>query len=192
MDKNDFKIKIVDFYKDVEKPIINNLYEDKDTKELLVLSTKNDINLFKKGKNTGVVKDKRKLLKEIDVIKKKKVREFSSNIRGNDDFNDIKNSNNKFILDLESMEDLKKNIDNEKIYLRLQNLALLSNSTNIENKQNKESKESKENKENKKNLLIPKIKDLEIKDIKKIKGGNSNIEIQVDTESSEYIEVFSN
>jgi len=147
MDKNDFKIKIVDFYKDVEKPIINNLYEDKDTKELLVLSTKNDINLFKKGKNTGVVKDKRKLLKEIDVIKKKKVREFSSNIRGNDDFNDIKNSNNKFILDLESMEDLKKNIDNEKIYLRLQNLALLSNSTNIENKQNKESKESKENKE---------------------------------------------
>ena len=183
MDKNDFKIKIVDFYKDVEKPIINNLYEDKDTKELLVLSTKNDINLFKKGKNTGVVKDKRKLLKEIDVIKKKKVREFSSNIRGNDDFNDIKNSNNKFILDLESMEDFKKNIDNEKIYLRLQNLALLSNST---------SKESKENKEYKKNLLIPKIKDLEIKDIKKIKGGNSNIEIQIDTESSEYIEVFSN
>jgi hypothetical protein len=180
MDKNDFKIKIVDFYKDVEKPIINNLYEDKDTKELMILSTKNDINLFKKGKNMGVIKDKRKLLKEIDVIKKKKVREFSSNIKSNDDFNEIKNSNNKFILDLESMEDLKKNIDNEKIYLRLQNLALLSNS------------ENKENKENKKNFLIPKIKDLEIKDIKNIKGGNSNVKIQIDSESSEYIEVFSN
>ena len=28
MDNNDFKVKIIDFYKDVDKPIINNLYED--------------------------------------------------------------------------------------------------------------------------------------------------------------------
>ena len=40
MENNDFKIRIIDFYKDVDKPIINNLYEDNLGKNILKLNVK--------------------------------------------------------------------------------------------------------------------------------------------------------
>ena len=55
MDNKDFKVKIVDLYKGVDKPIINNLYEDNQTKEVMKLSEKSDLLLLKKDKNVVIL-----------------------------------------------------------------------------------------------------------------------------------------
>jgi len=79
-DENEnFQIRIIDFYKDVDKPLITNLYNDNEGKDLLKISLKNELSLLKKEKNKWQIKDKRKLLKEIDVVKKRKVKEITSN-----------------------------------------------------------------------------------------------------------------
>ena len=80
----DFTIEIIDFYKGVDKKIINNLINDNETKDILNISLKNELNILKKDKNNWVMKDKRKLLKEIDIVKKKKVKEITSNFNAED------------------------------------------------------------------------------------------------------------
>lgn len=127
MNNEDFKVRIVDLYKDIGEPIINNLYKDKNTQEIMVLSVQNDLSLFKKNKKKCVVKDKRRLLKEIDVMKNKKVKELTSSIsklgKDSPDIKLIRDTNNKMISQLESMDNLKKSLKNEEIYLKLKDLA---------------------------------------------------------------------
>jgi hypothetical protein len=127
MDNENFKIRIVDLYKGIEEPIINNLYKDEKTQDLMVLSIQNDLSLLKKNKKKWIVKDKRKLLKEIDLIKNKKVKEFTSSIsklgKNSPDINLIKNKNNKIISDLEAIDNLKKSLNNDEIYSKLQNIS---------------------------------------------------------------------
>jgi hypothetical protein len=127
MDNENFKIRIVDLYKGMEEPIINNLYKDEKTQDLMVLSIQNDLSLLKKNKKKWIVKDKRKLLKEIDLIKNKKVKEFTSSIsklgKNSPDINLIKNKNNKIISDLEAIDNLKKSLNNDEIYSKLQNIS---------------------------------------------------------------------
>jgi hypothetical protein len=99
MDNNDFKVKIIDFYKDVDKPIINSLYEDHLGKNILEFSTINEIQILKKDKNSWKIKDQRKLLNELESVKKKKIRNLKESFNNFNDLKieEIKNNNNKFI-----------------------------------------------------------------------------------------------
>ena len=110
MDNNDFKVKIIDFYKDVDKPIINSLYEDHLGKNILEFSTINEIQILKKDKNSWKIKDQRKLLNELESVKKKKIRNLKESFNNFNDLKieEIKNNNNKFISEIETITDLKK------------------------------------------------------------------------------------
>jgi hypothetical protein len=248
MDNKDFKVRIIDFYKDVDKPIINDLYNDEKAKNVLELSTKTQFSLLKKNKNKWIIKDQRKLLKEIDSVKKKKVNEIKSSFTklNNEDINinELKDSNNKLIADLESIDNLKKNIDDNELYTKLQNLTLKNYKSKVrkEEKEQKsfkekeqknfkekeqkggfKEKEEKEEKEQKNVSKEIKIIDIQEKNYNQIKGYDSiplrkskvetkfeskfeNINInqnnnkdvslfdvnKLSSESSDYIEIFSN
>ena len=128
MDNENFKVRIVDMYKGVDEPIINNLYKDEKTQGVMLLSIQNEVPLLKKNRKTWVLKDKRKLLKEIDMIKNKKVKEFTSSItklgKNSPDINLIKDTNNKMISSLEAIDNLKKSLNNEEIYSKLKDLSI--------------------------------------------------------------------
>ena len=131
MDNENFKVRIVDMYKGVDEPIINNLYKDEKTQGVMLLSIQNEVPLLKKNRKTWVLKDKRKLLKEIDMIKNKKVKEFTSSItklgKNSPDINLIKDTNNKMISSLEAIDNLKKSLNNEEIYSKLKDLSIKKN-----------------------------------------------------------------
>jgi len=128
MDNENFKVRIVDMYKGVDEPIINNLYKDKKTQGIMLLSVQNEVSLLKKNRKTWVLKDKRKLLKEIDMIKNKKVKEFTSSMtklgKNSPDINLIKDTNNKMISSLEAIDNLKKSVNNDEIYSKLKDLSI--------------------------------------------------------------------
>jgi hypothetical protein len=105
-----------------------------------------------------------------DKATKKKVKEFTSNVNNYNNIDELKNNNNKIIADLESIDTLKKSIGDDKLYLRLQNLALLNN---------KSYKKNEEKKDNKK--LIKGKNKIELSELS-----------QFSSETEDYIEVFSN
>ena len=198
MDNKDFKVRIVDLYKGIDNPIIDNLYEDNQTKEVMVLSEKTDLLLLKKDKNRWVLKDKRKLLKEIDIVKNRKVREFTSSIsklrKNSPDINLIKDTNDKIISDLESIDNLKKSLNNEQTYMKLQNLSSLNYLGEKENKKDnkKENKKKPSNQNGGNNITtipINKSNNINVKD-EKVKKTLSDIS-QL-SESEDFIEIFSN
>lgn len=221
MDKQDFKVRIVNFYKDVDKPMLNSLYDDSEVKDILMLSTKTEFPLLQKDKNGWNVKNKGKLLKDIDSIKKKKVKEFTSIVnnyhKDNTNINELKNTNNKMISELESIDNLKKSLGNQELYVRLQNLALLNNNTTTQ-KPSKSIKQNSKDKSLDEHNKLEKIKlnltntiqkgsgkiqdESNNKLIKnketKINNNKSNVKnnlsdlSQLSSESEEYIEVFSN
>jgi hypothetical protein len=123
-----FKVRIVDMYKGLDEPIINNLYKNEKTQGVMVLSVQNELPLLKKNRKNWVLKDKRKLLKEIDMIKNKKVKEFTSSItklgKNSPDINLMKDTNNKIINELESIDNFKKSLNNDEIYLKLKDLSI--------------------------------------------------------------------
>ena len=172
---NDFKIRIIDFYNDIDKPIINNIYENKDFKNIIELSVVSEVPLIKKDKdkNKIKIKDKRKILKEIDVIKNKKVKEMTNNLKKIDDkeINKLKESHTKLLNDIESINNLKKNIEETTNYDSLKNLALLGGSKEIV-------KERKSKKKNENKIDEYQIKIVDIEPTKNI--------------SDDYIEIFSN
>jgi hypothetical protein len=175
MENNDFKVRIIDFYKDVDKPIINNLYEDNLGKNILEFSTNNEIQILKKDKNSWKIKDQRKLLNELESIKKKKIKNLkeSFNNFNDSDINEIKNKNNKYLSEIETITDLKKNLKNKDTYLKLKNLSLLGTS-NIKG-----------------GSISP--SSLKIIDINNNKEINIKIDnILISSESEEFIEIFSN
>lgn len=212
MDNKDFKVRIVDLYKGVDNPIINNLYEDNQTKEIMKLSEKSDLLLLKKDKNKWVLKDKRKLLKEIDMVKNRKVREFTSSIsklgKDSPNINLMKDTNEKMISDLESIDNLKKSLNNDEMYLRLQNLSRINN-LEKKNKKDKEDKEIIQNGGNnissisvvkpKIQIINSKIKNNNnssigpfVKPVENFKSRKTLSDISQLSESEDYIEIFSN
>jgi len=133
MSNNKFNIKIIDIYKDVDKPIINNINSDNTCKNILELSSINEISLLKKDRNNWKIKDKRKILKDIETVKNKKVKEFKNKL----DFKnikiiDIKEANNKMLSEIESINNLKENIENDDIYNKIKNLTLLGSTKKIQ------------------------------------------------------------
>ena len=202
MNNQNFKVRIVDFYKDMNKP--SGLYEDSEVKDLLMLSNKTEFPLLQKEKDKWIIKNKGKILKDIDSMKKKKVKEFTSNVNNYNNIDELKNNNNKIIADLESIDILKKSIGDDKLYLRLENLALLNNKSYKKNKElqhnnnnHKEEKEKANYKQEKANYKQEKINYKQDKEIIKGKIKNNNkIELselsQFSSETEDYIEVFSN
>jgi hypothetical protein len=88
----------------------NNLYDNDQTKEIMELSERSELLLLKKDKNRWVLKDKIKLLKEIDIVKNRKVREFTSSIsklgKNSPNINLMKDTNNKMISDIKVIFDM--------------------------------------------------------------------------------------
>jgi tRNA(Met) C34 N-acetyltransferase TmcA len=69
------------YYKNIDKPVIDNCVNKLNLKNLLALSTITDLYLFtKKKKNEWKLKDKRELLKECDVKRKKTIKEVSTSL----------------------------------------------------------------------------------------------------------------
>ena len=172
MENNDFNIRIIDFYKEINKPIIDKMITDNSFKNILELSTISEITLLKKQKNNWFLKDKKKILKEIETSKKKKMKEIKNNLYKINiiKINDIKENNNKLFSDLESIVLLKNNIENDIIYNNIKNLSLLSNNIELTKQPKRKTKQKKK---------------LEI-----IKIDFDNLNISSD--SNDFIEVFSN
>lgn len=53
MENNDFNIRIIDFYKEINKPIIDKMITNNSFKNILELSTISDVSLLKKQKIIG-------------------------------------------------------------------------------------------------------------------------------------------
>lgn len=172
MENNDFNIRIIDFYKEINKPIIDKMITNNSFKNILELSTISDVSLLKKQKNNWFLKDKKKILKEIETSKKKKMKEIKNNLYKINiiKINDIKENNNKLFSDLESIDLLKNNIENDIIYNNIKNLSLLSNNIEL-------TKQPKRKTKQKKKLEIIKI------DFDKL---------NLSSESNDFIEIFSN
>jgi hypothetical protein len=75
---NNLDKKSLDFY--LNQPDINNYINKFNLKNLLKLSTETDLYLFKKKKNTWILKDKRVILKECEYKKKQTVKEATCSI----------------------------------------------------------------------------------------------------------------
>ena len=180
MEDTEFKIKIIDFYKDVDKPIINNIYEDNFGKNILEFTALNQVPILKKEKTNWKVKDKKKILKDLENVQKRKIKIFKDSFNGFDELNinQIKEKNTKLLSEIETITDIKKKIDNDENYLRLKNLAALG-STKIDQKGGK----------SKKNLTNIKIVDINEETKTKIKINTSFIN---SSESDDFIEIFSN
>ena len=72
---------IENYYKNIDKPVIDNCVNNLNLKNLLALSTITDLYLFtKKKKNEWKLKDKRELLKECDIKRKKTIKEVSTSL----------------------------------------------------------------------------------------------------------------
>ena len=181
MEHNNFKIRIIDFYKEINKPIIDKMITDDSFKNILDLSSISEIQLLKKEKNNWYLKDKNKILKEIETRKKTKMKEIKRNLSKINiiKINDIKENNNKLITDLESIDLLKNNIEDDIIYNNIKNLSLLSNNIDLtKNTKKKQSGGTHDlNIKNKRNLKIIKI----------------NLdELNLSSDSNDFIEIFSN
>jgi hypothetical protein len=148
--ENKFDLRIIDFYKNIDIPIINNMVSDNSFKNILELSSISEISLLKKQKKKWCLIDKRKILKDIEITKKRKINEIKNNLSKIDiiKIDDIKNNNNKLFSDLESINLLKNNINDDNIYNNIKNLSLLSNVVELikdtsHNKYNKTTKQKK-------------------------------------------------
>jgi hypothetical protein len=98
--------KIDTYYSNVDKKVLTNLCKNNNLKNLINLSTQTDINVFNKNK----LKNKNKLLKECEQIKKKELKHTSmllSNLAKLNQVNDIQNIHNV----CQKLEDKITNID---------------------------------------------------------------------------------
>lgn len=121
-------IKISD-YQDIKLP--DEFKLNNNIKNLLELSVSNNINLFNNKKKTKL-KNKKSIIKDCKKLKKLKIIEFSkelSNITENEtDTNIIKQKNNKYISNIESIDSIINIIDNNDSELDILN-NILSKST---------------------------------------------------------------
>jgi hypothetical protein len=115
--------KIEDYYKNIDKPVINNYINNINFKNILELSTITDLYVFKKEKkNQWKLKDKRQLLKECEYERKKTIKEVTTslNVLSKDkssNIKDIKVKNSNMINKIENIDSLIENI--EKVYSTL-------------------------------------------------------------------------
>lgn len=200
--ENKFDLRIIDFYKNIDIPIINNMVSDNSFKNILELSSISEISLLKKQKKKWCLIDKRKILKDIEITKKRKINEIKNNLSKIDiiKIDDIKNNNNKLFSDLESINLLKNNINDDNIYNNIKNLSLLSNVVELikdtpYNKYNKITKQKKV--KNQLGGLNSSIKIIDFEENSNTIQNLETIKLNLDktfisSESDDFIEIFSN
>jgi len=110
------------YYKNIDKPVIDNCVNNLNLKNLLALSTITDLYLFtkKKKKNEWKLKDKRELLKECDIKRKKTIKEVSTSLnvlsknKSTNLVKEIKIKNDTLLNKIENIDSLIETI--EKVY----------------------------------------------------------------------------
>jgi hypothetical protein len=109
------------YYKNIDKPVIDKCVNNLHLKNLLSLSTITDLYLFtKKKKNEWKLKDKRELLKECDIKRKKTIKEVSTSLnvlsknKSKNLVKEIKLKNDTLLNKIENIDSLIETI--EKIY----------------------------------------------------------------------------
>lgn len=113
---------IENYYKNIEKPVIDNYVNNLNLKNLLDLSTITDLYLFtkKKKKNEWKLKDKREILKECDIKRKKTIKEVSTSLnvlsknKSTNLVKEIKIKNDKLLNKIENIDSFIETI--EKLY----------------------------------------------------------------------------
>jgi hypothetical protein len=108
------------YYKNIDKPIIDNYVNNFNIKNLLALSTITDLYLFRKQKkNEWKLKDKREILKECNIKRKKTIKEVSTSlnvlakISSTNLVNEIKNKNYNLFNKLENIDSLIETIEKD-------------------------------------------------------------------------------
>lgn len=133
--ENEIKMKIYDFYKNVDKTVINNLTKDENSQDVLKLSVYAELNLLNKTNDKWKLKDKRTLLKEIDLEKKNKIKQLTNLLENslNNTLENIKTANEKIINDINNINNLKRTIEKDDVYNNIKNITK-KNYTNKINK----------------------------------------------------------
>ena len=154
---NEIKTKITDFYKNVDKPIVNNLFKDENIQNVLKLSMQSELPILNKINNKWKIKDRRKLLKEIDIEKKNKVSQLTKSLDSINDnvIEDIKKTNEKVILDINNINHLRRTIEKDDIYNTMKNITRKSYTSKSEKRIIKEdiTHDLKINNKNKEKIL---------------------------------------
>jgi hypothetical protein len=110
------------YYKDIDKPIVNNYINNFNLKNLLNLTTIIDLSAFtkkKKNKKEWQLKDKRKLLKECEIKKKDKIKEATSTLTSlvtntsKKLIDEVKNKNETILNEIENIDTLIETIERE-------------------------------------------------------------------------------
>jgi hypothetical protein len=110
---------ITQYYKNIDEPIINNIINNVNLKNLLALSTVTDLYLFRKDKRKWKLKDKREILKECNIIKKKTIKEVSTSLNTlikNKSVNitkEIKNKSDHLLHKVENIDTIIETIEKE-------------------------------------------------------------------------------
>lgn len=108
-DENEKKVNINDYYSSVDKNILNNLCSNNNVKNLIYLSSQMDLNPFNKKNKKWQLKSKDKLIKECELVKKKKIKDLSvslSNLAklGPNNISEVKNIYKNFEIKIENLE----------------------------------------------------------------------------------------
>ena len=111
------------YYKDIDKPIVNNYINNFNLKNLLNLTTIIDLSAFtnknKNRKKEWQLKDKRKLLKECEIKKKEKIKEATYTLtslvtnKSKKVINDVKNKNETILNEIENIDTLIETIEKD-------------------------------------------------------------------------------
>jgi hypothetical protein len=110
------------YYKDIDKPIVNNIINNYNLKNLLNLTTIIDLSIFthkKKNNKEWQLKDKRKLLKECEIKKKEKIKEATNTLtslftnKSKKAIDDVKNKNETILNEIENIDTLIDTIEKE-------------------------------------------------------------------------------
>jgi len=123
------------YYKNIDKPIINDCLNKFNLKNLLELSTITNLYVFtKKKKKDWKLKEKRMLLKECDIKRKQKLKAVTESInelsknKSKDLLLEVKKKNNLLLNEIETIDTLIETI--EKDYPDIESKAFLEKFSN--------------------------------------------------------------
>jgi len=123
------------YYKNIDKPIINDCLNKFNLKNLLELSTITNLYVFtKQKKKDWKLKEKRMLLKECDIKRKQKLKAVTESInelsknKSKDLLLEVKQKNNSLFNEIETIDTLIETI--EKDYPDLESKAFLEKFSN--------------------------------------------------------------
>lgn len=114
----DINIDFESIYNNVDKTYINNISKNSNIKNLILLSSQSNLNIFNKKNKKWSLKSQEKIIKDCESLKKKETKLSSSLLSNlaklNSNTNEIKNICNKLenrIENLDKIIDCVKNID---------------------------------------------------------------------------------